>query len=227
MVEHIGTLREGPLHAALKEWYMEPGDVAEQPVDGLVVDLVRNDLLIEIQTGGFSPLKKKLDRLLPEHRVRIVHPVAIDTWIVRIGEGGELLSRRKSPKHAQVVDVFAGLVSITSHLGAAGLEIDVVCTTQEQVRRHEPGKAWRRKGWVIDQRSLVEVIDVHRIRRIDDLIALVPVEIRQGFTTADLSDSLGTSRRTAQQMAYCLRSVGLIRQAGTRDRAPVYQHIET
>ena len=50
----IGTLNEGVLHAQLKNWYQRPGDRIEQVVGGFVVDLVRGDLLVEIQTGGFA-----------------------------------------------------------------------------------------------------------------------------------------------------------------------------
>ena len=56
----IGTLNENPLHAALKAWYARPGDRIEVPVDGFIVDIVRDDLLVEIQTGNFSAVKEKL-----------------------------------------------------------------------------------------------------------------------------------------------------------------------
>ena len=65
----IGTLNEGSLHAQLKAWYREPGDLVEHPVDGYVIDLVRGETLVEIQTGGLAPLKRKLDRLLDSHSV--------------------------------------------------------------------------------------------------------------------------------------------------------------
>ena len=53
-----------------------PGDRARGArSDGYVIDLVRADgELVEIQTGGFSPLRRKLDALLDRHRMRIVHP---------------------------------------------------------------------------------------------------------------------------------------------------------
>lgn len=60
----VGTLGEKPLHAALKRWYSEADDRVEEPVDGFVIDLVRDGLLIEIQTGGFSSMKRKLASLL-------------------------------------------------------------------------------------------------------------------------------------------------------------------
>ncbi|MCZ4491755.1 MAG: hypothetical protein JWP53_686, partial [Conexibacter sp.] len=69
----IGVLREGPLHAAVKDLCARPGDRAEVPMEGYVIDLVRADgELVEIQTGGFSPLGPKLDALLDGHRMRIV-----------------------------------------------------------------------------------------------------------------------------------------------------------
>lgn len=221
-VDQIGTYREGPLHASLKEWLAQPGDQFEVPVDGFVIDLVRDDLLVEVQTGGFTPLRRKLERLLGTHRVRIVHPIAVDTWIVRMGDGGEVLSKRRSPKHQTPVDVFAGLVSITDHLTSPNLEVDVVSTVQQQVRRHEEGKAWRRKGWVIDHRSLVEIAGTVEIRSTADLMGFVPVGLDDPFTTADLAEALETSRRTAQQMVYCLRSIGTVVPSGMRGRAPLF-----
>ena len=61
----IGTLNEGALHAQLKEWYRRPGDLLEQVTGGFVIDLVRGDLLVEIQTGGFAPLRRRLELLRP------------------------------------------------------------------------------------------------------------------------------------------------------------------
>jgi hypothetical protein len=68
----IGTLNEGALHVQLKNWYQRPDDRIEQIVDGFVVDLVRGDLLVEIQTGSFAPLRRKLELLTRKHRVRLV-----------------------------------------------------------------------------------------------------------------------------------------------------------
>ena len=59
---HIGTLREKPLHASLKRWYTQTGDRVEVRVDGFVIDIVRDDLLIEVQTRGFSSMKRKVEK---------------------------------------------------------------------------------------------------------------------------------------------------------------------
>ena len=65
----IGTLHEGALHAQLKEWYRRPGDRLEERVAGYVVDLVRGEVLVEVQTGGFAPLRRKLEQLSCRHPV--------------------------------------------------------------------------------------------------------------------------------------------------------------
>jgi len=65
----IGTLNEGVLHAQLKDWYRRPGDRVEQLVDGFVVDLVRGELLVEIQTGRFAPLRRKLEQLQKDGQI--------------------------------------------------------------------------------------------------------------------------------------------------------------
>ena len=83
VTSQIGTLNEKPLHASLKQWMAEPGDRFEVPLDGFFIDVVRDELLIEIQTGGFSPLKKKLRQLTKSHPVRLVYPIAAEKWLVQ------------------------------------------------------------------------------------------------------------------------------------------------
>ena len=108
----IGTLNEGALHAQLKDWYRGGGDRIEQLVDGFVVDLVRGNLLVEIQTGSFAPLRRKLDVLTERHRVRLVAPLPLVRRIIRVSDEGEVLSSRRSPRRGRVEDIFNLLVSI-------------------------------------------------------------------------------------------------------------------
>lgn len=221
---HIGTLREKPLHASLKEWCARPGDRFEVPVEGFVVDVVRDQLLIEIQTRGFSSMKKKLAALLEAgHSVRIVYPVALDRWLVKVDDDGTVLDRRKSPKHGGFVDVFSELVSIPTFVDDPRFEVEVVLVAEEEYRVHQPGKAWRRKGWTVLERRLLDVLESKRLASGTDLVGLMPNGIPEIFTTADLSVRLGRSRRLAQQMAYCLRETGALEVVGKTGNALNYR----
>lgn len=220
---HVGTLGESSLHRALKRWYARPGDRVEVPVDGFVADIVRGDTLIEIQTSGFSSMGRKLDHLLDHHDVRVVHPIPVDTTIVKIGDGGEVLSRRLSPKHGTPVHVFAELVSFPNLLDHPNLTLEVVLTREDQVRSHDPDRAWRRKGWVIEERRLVDVVDHLVFDAPADLARLIPHDMPADFTTADLATALGCPRRLAQQMAYCLRHLDLLRIVDKQGNTIVYR----
>ena len=208
---HIGTLRGKPLHASLKQWYSRPGDHIEVPVDRFVIDLVRDDLLIEVQTRGFSSMKQKLANLLDHgHHVRIVHPIPLNRWIVKADADGRVISRRRSPRHGDPTDLFAELVSFPDLVTHAGLEIHLILTHEEEYRHHTPNRSWRRRGWTVMERRLIDVVDTLMISGPEDLADLLPADLPQPFSTRDLATSLGRSRRVAQQMAYCLRRAGVI-----------------
>src|SRR5512139_2470805 len=98
-------MAESSLHAAIKSWLAMPGDEIETLVDGYIIDIRRGDLLIEIQTRSFSSLRPKLEQLIPIYPVHIVHPIAVDRWIVREAEGREI-KRRKSPRHGRAEHLF-------------------------------------------------------------------------------------------------------------------------
>jgi hypothetical protein len=218
----IGTLNEGSLHAQLKAWYRRPGDLLEQPVDGYVVDLVRGDTLVEIQTGGFAPLRRKLARLLVRHTVRLVVPIPLTRRIVRLSGAGEILSTRRSPRRGRPQDVFARLVSLPSLLAQPGFEVEVLLTHEEEHRRHEPGRAFRRRGWVVAGRSLVSVERSLLLRTPDDAAKLLP-QLPNVFDTAELAAAVGCQRRLAQQMTYCLRALGALETDGHRARSVLYR----
>ena len=219
----IGTLNEGALHAQLKEWCRRPRDRVEQRVGPYVVDLVRGGLLIEIQTGNFAPLRRKLDELLRTHRVRLVAPVALTRRIVRVSADGVVLSARRSPKAGRLEDVFARLVSIPALLAHERFELEIVLTHQEEVRMFEPGRAYRRRGWVVAGRSLTSVEGSVAVASLGDALALLPHGLPPSFDTGELAQAAGIDRRLAQQMTYCLRHAGGLAATGKRGRAALYQ----
>jgi hypothetical protein len=219
----IATLNEGPLHAALKAWYARSGDMLEVPIDGRQIDIVRGDLLIEIQTGTLRALRRKLEALLESHRVRLVHPIAHERWIVRVeGDPQQVSGRRRSPRRGRLEDAFKELVSLAKLLAHPRLECEILLTREEEIRRHEPGRAWRRRGWVVVERRLLDVMESHLIRDPSDLCRMLPLELPAPFTTTDLAEGLDISRQLAGKMAYCLRESGTIIAEGKRGNALTY-----
>lgn len=222
MPSAIGSLNETPLHAALKRELAPAGSRFEVDVDGYVVDAVADGLLIEIQTRNVSGMREKLGALVPQHRLRLVLPVAERKWIVRCLEDGRR-TRRRSPKRGHAADVFRELVSIPQLLAHPNFEVEVALTEQEELRRFEAGKAWRRKGWVVVDRTLLAVGERRLLRSPRDLLGFLPDALPEAFTTADLAGAAGMARRTAQQAAYCMAALELLTPVGKRGNARIYR----
>lgn len=223
IVTTIGSLNEKPLHAALKEWYRREDDQVEAPLEGFVVDLVRGGLLIEIQTRGFSSMHRKLDRLLDSHPMLVVHPVAAQKWIVKLDADGREVSRRRSPKRGIAADVCQELVSFPSLLSHPNFTLEVALVEEEEVRRPDAKKGWRRGGYVIEERRLIEVTETIELDSPEALLSLLPAGLPNPFTTADLAAGLGRTRHLAQEVAYCLRESGVVTTTGRDKRGILYR----
>jgi hypothetical protein len=218
----IGVLNEKPLHASLKQWYARPGDRFETPVGGFVVDIVRDDLLIEIQTGNFASIKSKLTQLVQSHQVRLIYPIVQERWFVQPaprGAGGMI--RRKSPRRGRLEDLFRQLVSIPHLLSNGNFSLEVLMIREEQERRFERKRRWRSRGWAIESRRLLDVVD-RRLFQSADWRAFLPDGL-ESFTTADLATAMKTRRDLAQKIAYCLNRSGVIELVGKRGRANLYR----
>jgi hypothetical protein len=219
----IGVLNEKPLHAGLKEWYRADGDLVEVPLEGFVVDLVRDDLLIEIQTRGFSSMRRKLDRLLDLYPILVVYPVAVEKWIVKLDGSGSEVSRRRSPKRGIPADVCGELVSFPSLLSHPNFTLEVALVEEEELWSPDATKGWRRGGFVVEERRLVGVRETVEVGSPGALVDLLPDGLPDPFTTADLAQGLGRSRHLAQEVAYCLRVSGAVGTAGRDKRGILYR----
>jgi hypothetical protein len=242
-----GTSNEKALHAALKAWYKQPEDRCEVRLDGFIIDIVRGRLpqelsapdsghllresspdhpllLIEIQTRNFSAIKKKLLTLVEKYPVRLVHPVAQEKWIIKLAEDGQTLSRRRSPKRGRVEEVFAELLRIPTLLEHPNFSLEVALIEEEETRQFVEGKAWRRKGWVTVGRSLVKILEQHTFTTPTDLARVLPGDLPAEFTVSDLVKR-GPRRWLAQKMVYCLKTAGVIQEAGKKGRSRLYRRV--
>ena len=200
----IGTLNEGSLHATLKAHYSEPGDEFEVPLGRFVIDIKRGSRLIEVQTVSFKSMGKKLDHLLPDYQVLLVHPIATTTYLERPNA-----KPRKSPKKASIYSLFDELVSVPTLIDHPNLTIEVPLVTVSKTQIVDPKARRGRGGYRTVNRSLREIHTIHRFETAEDLLALVPTDdLPERFTTADIANVMGVHRSVAQRIAYCFRPLG-------------------
>jgi len=218
------TLNEKHLHIKLKEWLSQPGDRFEVDLDGYVIDIERQGLLIEIQTRNFSAIKRKLTALSGRYKVRLIFPIAVEKWIVKLVMDGETTgNRRKSPKRGDIFELFEELVSFPELMMNPNFTVETILIQEEEVRKYRKGSSWRRKGWSTVERRLLDIKERVLFETTTDLALLLPKNLPNSFTTAELSSTLNKPRRLCQKIAYCLRKMNVLRQVGRDKNGVIYE----
>jgi hypothetical protein len=214
---------ETSLHKALKEQYAG-GEAARREVRlaGFRIDAVdQTGRFVEIQSGALGPLRAKLHRLLPEHRLRIVKPVVLSRRLIQTTpRSGSVISIRRSPKRGTLVDFFDDLIGLVSIFPHANLDIEVLGVTIDEVRTRRR----RRPGYAVIDRRLCKVCETATLVAASDLWSLLPTACHEDgrFTTVELAIQLGKSIWFAQRVAYCLRKTGAARVVGKNGNRLVY-----
>jgi len=218
----INTWNESLLHEELKEYFSGDSGVTEVPVEGSICDAVLDDgSIVEIQTKNLGKLRAKLEKLLQSRRVTLVYPIARNTLIETYEPSGILKTRRKSPKHGTIFQLFEELTGIWHLVGHPGFTVTAIFTDTLELRIADGTGSWRRKGIRISDRKLVKMHETVEIRTLEDLSAIVPNEVPEVFTVSDLS-RFGAGAH-AGKMAWVLGKTGIAERIGKSGRSYTYR----
>lgn len=221
----INIEKEKSLHAAIKRWYKRPEDRLEAKVSGYIIDVVRENELIEVQTGNFSKVKKKLSALSENYNVTIVYPVAVEKTIIVVNGDGEVLRRRKSPKKGSMYTLFDELVRIPELILKDRISIEILFIWMDEIRIDDGKGSFRRKGVSLYDKRLTKVIDKIEFKTKEDFKAIIPETIAKEFTNKILAEELGITTRETTKITYCLNKMGVIKKSGKRGREQVYEKL--
>ena len=218
-------MNEFSLHSEIKKVYSLPGDQFEVKLGNYIVDILRENLVIEVQTKNFSALKEKLQTLTEKHHVRLVYPLPEKKWITLVTKDHVVLNTRKSPRKGKLTDLFRELVMIPHMIGVETFSLEVLLIDEEEVRCGDGKGSWRRRGVSIKEKKLLKVNDRILFQNKADYLKILPQELNEAFTNRELAKLAKVSVKTAQQITYCLRKGGVVRLAGKNGRALIFQKI--
>lgn len=219
----IGTLSEKTVHAVLKEYYGGGDESKELSVGDFVADVVCEEGIVEIQTRALYRLERKLKAFLPVCRVTVVHPIEAEKYIITLDpESGELISRRRSPKREKLWHGLAELYGLRSYLTHEGLTVRFPVITVEESRFPPTGKGRRRRATKLD-RVPADMTDEIVLKTGADYAALLPEELSESFTSADLAALCRISADTARSCINILAAVGVLEESGRQGRRKLWQ----
>jgi len=124
-----------------------------------------------------------------------------------------------------VEDLFRELVAIPRLLSHQNFSLEVLMTREEERRRYDGRRRWRRRGWVTEERRLLEVVERRVFEAPANWLALLP-ERTEPFTSRDLAEAIGVRVDLAQKMTYSLREAGLVQPVGKKGRAILYGAVD-
>lgn len=213
----IGILQEKPLHATLKWWVDDNPDHHEITLPcGRVADVYDGERVYEIQTGGFSPLRPKLEVLLPQYPVTVVHPIPRRKYLTWINpETGETTPPRKSPKMGTFTHALSQLVYILPLLDHPHLTIRLVRLDMEEQRLAD---GWGKEGKRGSHRAVLLPLTLEDTLTLTcpaDYGALIPATLPTEFTAAQFGKA---SRLQGRKLTAALK-VLLDRGVLTREKA--------
>ncbi|NLF87440.1 hypothetical protein GX563_01300 [Candidatus Bathyarchaeota archaeon] len=216
-------MTEYSLHQEIKTYYSIPGDKFEEPLNNYIIDILRGQMAIEIQTKNFSAIKDKLKTLTKTHQVRLVYPLPENRIITCTAKDNTVLYKRKSPRKGVLHDVFRELVMVPGIIGSSNFSMEVLFVDEEEVRCADGKGSWRRRGVSIKERRLLGVNRRILFESKNDFLMLLPDSLSRDFTNSELAQQAKIPLRVARQITYCYRKSGLLSVAGKRGRAFIFR----
>lgn len=225
--QNIGTYKEKQLHATLKRFCEPVSGLHEKKIGNYTVDIFNEEGVVEIQTGSFYPMHKKLETLLPYTNVRIVHPLCTDRRLIWIDpETGETTKPRRSPHHADVYDCARDFYWIRDLLGFPSLTVELLFLECDEYRLRDGwgngGKRGSHREMLIP-RELVGRVVLHGKADYD---ALLPSSLPDPFTVGDLSAVLRRSYDESRYLVKTWLALGTVTELPAKGRKKLYSRAE-
>lgn len=226
----IGTLGEKGIHRTLKYFYEPDESCHEINIGGYVADIVNENGIIEIQSGSFGSMKKKLAEFLECSPVTIVYPCAVSKCLIMLDpDTGEVLYKRRSPKKSGIYDVIGELWSISDFLENERLEIRVVMVGTEEIREQRErvtrGRRRRKKNYTVLEKYPTSFLGEIILGERYDYRCFLPEELPEEFTTADMRRLTGMDSLTVSSTVNLLRKIGVVERIGKKGNSYIYKQL--
>lgn len=251
--EGIGTYKEKRLHALLKDFYMPPNARQEVRLDDALLTSRYADLtdaatrrardryvadvltdegeIIEIQTGGFFPLVKKLHFYLcaTDLDVTVVHPLPAAKYLRWMDpKTGEISAAHKSPKKGSVKDVAKELYWLLPYLAEPRLKLVIALIDVEEIRLQNGwGNSGKRGSERYDRFPLALQKEIV-FECPEDYAAVFlppPEELPAPFTAAEYARATGIRGKATYSLLHILTDLHFLTPATPRGRAGTWERV--
>lgn len=215
----IGTLQEKRLHQILKHFICDNEDYHEVGVANTryVSDVRIGNLIFEVQTGDFYPMKQKIAHYLlsTDCVVTVVHPIPVTKWISWIDpKTHEISSRVRSPQKGRPEDLLPRLYCLIPHLQNPRLRYQLLFLEVEDFRILDGRRSRdRKKGSTKYERIPLSLVGEMELNSPDDFAPFIPEGLPEHFTVKEFSGLTKLRGRDAYSAVRVLTAMGFFAQS--------------
>lgn len=222
--DKIGLLKEHTLHRVLKFYLSLDDEYHEKKIGRMYADVVLDNHIYEIQTQSFNLMRKKLEFFLKDHEVTIVYPMALNKTIYLTNDFGELVSVKKSPKHANPLEIFWELYKIKNFLLDSRIHFKILMLDIDEYRI-EKEKTWKsRKGFERDNQVPKKINHIYDINEPSDFKdMLLKYNLKEVFTSKDFSKSTHLTIKKATTALNVLTHLNVVERIGKDKNSYLYK----
>ncbi len=234
----IGLLAEKKLHATVKRYLCEDTATHERHIpdllasqeDGqrpirMVADVMVGNHIYEVQTGGFYPLRKKIQTYLDHTTcdITVVHPMAGIRYLSWINpEDGSIVSRTKCRGHRKVRDIAKELYWLSDFIGHPRFSLRLLFLEIEEYRMMDGWSKDGKRGSNRYERYPTTLLgDVSLYEAEDYAFYFLPESLTPGvpFTATDYAKASGIRGRGAYGVLHLLVKLGVLHEAEKAGRS--------
>ena len=211
----------------LKRYFEEDPEYHEVPVNGYIADILRDGVITEIETSGFSGLKPKLATYLSDYKVRLVFPLAYAKYLSWIDPAtGEITSRKKSPKKQTVYHALFEMVRILPYVKHENLTILVPCLEIDEYRLLNGWSRDKKKGSNRFERIPTDIFSIEELKTDADYAGYIPENCIENFALAEFASEAHITKRDASGILRVFMERGLLERTGKKGNAYLYSRTE-
>ena len=221
---NIGTYKEKTLHIVLKKYFEPCEDYHEIAVNGYIADILHGGEIIEIETGGFSGLKPKLEKYLPDYRVTLVYPIHAIKYVSWIDNTtGEISKRSRSTKKATAYDLLRQMIYILPFVKDKCLSVVSPLLEIDEYRNLDGWSSNRKRGSTRYDLAPTDIFGIIKLSDDEDYVRLVPDILDEEFTAPEFAKESKIGSYDAYAAVKVLEARGVIEKCGKKGRAAAYK----